>query len=178
MITENKEPMKYVLFLSVFFTSQLLGQERPAVEYKDGARKLWNLLEGAYTRYGSAPLTEAPDSLLHYLTILFSVDSTGKIGDQIFATTIGDTLSMPKFKVTEAIRTTSGAWINHTGRTIWVEQTFTFRYKEMIRPGFVIQPVRTDVYEKGAPPLDFLRLEVISVEACCTVTQAIAAPKE
>lgn len=179
MITENKRPMKYVfLFASLFLSARSIGQGRPLVEYKDGAEPFKRLMAMAYMRSATEANGQFPDSSIHYLTILFTVDSTGRIGDQIFATTIGDTLNRPKLRVTDAIRRTSGAWINHTGHSIWVEQTFSLRSRELVKSTLPPAPVRTNVYGTGEHPADLVRLEPIPVESYGSVTLASRSTKD
>lgn len=98
------------------------------------------------------------------LIYLFPVDSGGRIGDRIIVNLVGDTAKTPALLI-DAIRKTDGMWINHTGRTVWVEQSFSHRYKGPDKLQNLL-PSRMDVYENWNRdhPADFVRLDPIPCE--------------
>jgi hypothetical protein len=159
--------MKYLLlFACVTLSSHSMAQTGPLVEYKDGPRKLARLFGDAYMDNLMKAYDPEPDTNVQFFAVLFSVDSSGKVGERIIVTTVGDTTKIPAVAVIAAIRKTNGMWINHTSQTIWVEQSFSHRYKDPSKPQLLL-PSRIDVYEKESMdhPRDFVRLEPIPCES-------------
>jgi hypothetical protein len=160
--------MKYVALMIglIILNSYCMSQTTALVEYKDGSHKLNHFLTMAYLRsLNSSAGPGAPDTNVQYFLVLFSVDSNGKIGGKVVVTSIGDTTRMPKLLI-DIIRKTDGMWVNHTGRIIWVEQSFSYCYKDPDRPKSVL-PFQMTVYENcyKEHPIDFVRLEPIHCES-------------
>ncbi len=159
--------MQYLLlfFTGILLSGYTIGQSGSLVEYKEGKRKLNRLLGNAYVNNLMKAYDPEPDTNAQYCDVLFSVDSSGKIGDRIGVTMLGDT-TKPPTQVIEIIRKTDGQWINHTGRTIWVEQSFSYRYKDPDRPRPSPLPIRVDIYERWKVDYpDLVRLEPIPCES-------------
>jgi len=162
--------MKYFVTISLIILSNYaLGQTRPSIEYKEGSRKLMKLLGNAYFENSLGLSKDEPDTNLQFLSILFTVDSVGRVGDQFFTTLVGDTVKMPPLLI-DVIKKTSGNWINHVGRTLWVEQSFSYRYMDPNKPQLVL-PARMDIYEKGIriPSSDIVILDPIPCSATVPV---------
>jgi hypothetical protein len=121
--------MKYLLVILCIVMSYYssTAQSKPLVEYKAGSHKFMLLLDDAYVKSLANAYDPWPDTNQQYYEVLFSIDSNGKIGDQIIVTSVGDTAKIPSM-VINALRKTDGQWINHAGKTVWVEQYFCHQY--------------------------------------------------
>jgi hypothetical protein len=151
--------MKLLFFTSFIILSVCsVAQTGPIVEYKYGNHKFTIRAGNAYVNNLMENATTGADTVSQYCEVLFTVDSSGKIGERIMIALLGDT-AQPPLPLINFLRGSSGQWINHIGRTVWVEETFSYRYVDPDKQNPILLASTMDIYENGVHPRDVIRLE-------------------
>lgn len=102
-----------VILISVGLNAQTL--DTTLISYQGGIQKLNNEVFLYLTHHGV--LRDGMPCNRNF-NILFTVNPNGEVGEKIAVFSVIDTLNSPK--VIEAIRNTSGKWINHIGKSVEV----------------------------------------------------------